>query len=210
MQFAKFLPRYIAACFFACVFSGPLIVSGASGGTPQVVPGVGNFHKVEDHVYRGAQPTDEGFRNLAKLGIQTVIDLRELGERSTAEEKTVKAAGMQYVKIPMKGMEKPSDESIRKALDLLEDKTTGPVFVHCMRGADRTGDVIACYRVEQDHWKNTAALAEARSLGMSWFQKSIQHYVLSYRPRILDTAPSVAAGVAAAAAAPVSAIVHQQ
>lgn len=207
MQFSRILPRHVAALFFCTAFLSTAAGGGlAAAETTQFVAGVGNFHKVDDNVYRGAQPTDEGFRNLAKLGIKTVIDLREASDRSLAEEKTVTAAGMRYVMIPMRGMQKPSDESIRKALDLLEDKTSGPVFVHCMRGADRTGDVIACYRVEHDLWKNTAALAEARSLGMSWFQKSIQHYVLSYHPRILDTAPAVVAGGAAAS---LSAIVQQ-
>jgi len=200
MQSSKVLPRRIAAFVCTAVLSTGVSSLLAANELPQAVPGVGNFHKVDNHVYRGAQPSDEGFRNLAKLGVKTIIDLREPGERSVAEEKAVTAAGMRYVAIPMKGMQKPTDESIAKALDLLEDKGTGPVFVHCKRGADRTGDVIACYRVEHDQWKNAAALAEARSLGMSWYQKAIQHYVLSYHPRILDTAPVLAGGAVAAAA----------
>lgn len=173
-----------------------------------LIPGIGNFHKVDDGVYRGAQPAHEGFRNLARLGIKAVIDLREPGERAIAEQRLVTAAGMRYINIPMRGMQKPSAESVRKALDLLEDKSAGPVFVHCLRGADRTGGVIACYRVEHDHWTNRAALAEARSLGMSWYQKSIQHYVLSFQPSVPDHSPSVVASdVAKAAAAAVPAIV---
>src|ERR1043166_218966 len=66
------------------------------------VPGVGNFHRVNEQVYRGAQPTPAGFANLAKLGVATVIDLREAGERARTEEKVVKAAGMRYVNIPMR------------------------------------------------------------------------------------------------------------
>ena len=148
------------------------------------VPGVGNFEKVNDHVYRGAQPTGQGFQSLAKLGIQTVIDLRESGDaRSVSEWKAVEAAGMQYISIPMKGYQTPSDQSIAGVLTVLENTTTGPVFVHCRRGADRTGAVIACYRIEHDHWTNERALAEARSMGMSWLQLSIQHYVQTYKPR---------------------------
>jgi len=153
-----------------------------------VVQGVGNFLKVDDHVYRGAQPTAEGFRNLNKLGIKTVIDLREPGDRSTTERKMVTDAGMQYISVPMRGMATPTKESVIKVLGLLEDTTTCPVFVHCKRGADRTGGVIACYRIEHDKWKNDHALAEARSMGMSWFQKAIQSYVLSFQPRSLEAA----------------------
>jgi tyrosine-protein phosphatase SIW14 len=157
--------------------------------------GVGNFQKVDDHVYRGAQPTHEGFLNLSKLGIQTVIDLREPGDRSVTERKWVTDAGMHYVSVPMYGMATPSNESVVKVLELLEDRSTGPVFVHCKRGADRTGGVIACYRVEHYHWKNDQALSEARSMGMSWFQTAIQSYVRKYQPRDLTATATALAPV---------------
>ena len=163
-------------------------LAGAGIAAPSAAPyveGVGNFQKVDDHVYRGAQPTREGFGNLSKLGIQTVIDLREPGDRSSNERKWVTDAGMHYISVPMYGMATPSNESVLRVLGLLEERSTGPIFVHCKRGADRTGGVIACYRVEHDHWKNDRALAEARSMGMSWFQTAIQSYVRKYQARDL-------------------------
>jgi tyrosine-protein phosphatase SIW14 len=177
----------------------PFAATGAN-----VFEGIGNFQKVNDHVYRGAQPTEHGFLNLAKLGVRTVIDLQESGDaRALGEAKSVKAAGMQYISVPMRGMETPSNASVTKVLSLLEDTATGPVFVHCHRGADRTGGVIACYRIEHDHWTNDHALAEAKSLGMSWYQQAIQRYVRNYQPRIIDApAPALAGVVPAAAIAP--------
>jgi tyrosine-protein phosphatase SIW14 len=187
-----FLKRRLAAIFVVAA----LPIMALAGSVPS---GVGNFQKVDDHVYRGAQPTDLGFVNLAKLGIQTVIDLQEAGARSLAEEKIVEAAGMRYLSVPMKGMEAPSNESVAKVLAVLEDAQTGPVFVHCHRGADRTGGVIACYRIEHDRWQNGRALTEARSLGMSWFQKAIQHYVLAYQPKLINAgAPAAVAAIASA------------
>jgi protein tyrosine/serine phosphatase len=159
------------------------------------VEGVGNFQKVDDHVYRGAQPTAEGFSSLNKLGIKVVVDLREPGNRSSFENQIVTAAGMKYISVPMYGMARPSNESVQKVLALLEDNSTGPVFVHCRRGADRTGGVVACYRIEHDGWKNDKALVEARSMGMSWFQKGIQSYVLKYQPRTTDATALVPATV---------------
>ena len=171
------------------------------------VPGVGNFQKVNDLVYRGAQPTDQGFQSLAKLGIHTVIDLQESGSaRAIGEEKAVKAAGMEYINVPMEGMQTPSNESVSKVLAVLESGSNGPVFVHCHRGADRTGGIIACYRIEHDHWTNQKALSEARSMGMSWYQVAIQHYVQSYTPKP-STATAVASMSAPAAAATVATIV---
>jgi tyrosine-protein phosphatase SIW14 len=159
--------------------------------------GVPNFFKVNDQVYRGAQPTDAGFQSLAKLGIRTIIDLRLTGEHSQAdEEKVVEAAGMKYVSIPMQGMSTPAHEKVSRMLALLENPDTGPVFIHCQRGADRTGALIACYRIGHDGWQNKKALSEARSLGMSWYQVALQRYVLGYRAAS-PSVPPIAAAVAA-------------
>jgi uncharacterized protein (TIGR01244 family) len=146
--------------------------------------GVPNFHKVNDKVYRGAQPSDQGLQNLAKMGVKTVIDLRQTDGRSAQEKRVVEAAGMRYVNIPMLGMHTPNPEDVSKALAVLDDKEAGPVFVHCRRGADRTGTVVACYRITHDHWENQKALGEAKTFGMAWIQKAMQHYVMSYRPPV--------------------------
>jgi protein tyrosine/serine phosphatase len=180
--------RRWAAFLVTAAFSSALFAAS-------VADGVGNFQKVDEHVYRGAQPTPEGFSNLSKLGIKLVVDLREPGDRSALESKIVTAAGMKYISVPMYGMETPSNDSVQKVLALLEDNSTGPVFVHCKRGADRTGGVIACYRIEHDGWKSEKALVEARSMGMSWFQKAIQSYVLKYQPRTLAATAMVPATV---------------
>jgi tyrosine-protein phosphatase SIW14 len=152
--------------------------------------GVHNFHKVNEHLYRGAQPTDEGWKTLAKLGVKTVVDLRLPDEHSTAaEEKAVDAAGMRYVNIPMQGVVTPSEASISKALAIMKSEAEGPVFVHCKRGADRTGTVIAVYRMAHDGWANHQAMHEAKSYGMRWTQIGLKHYVSTYRaPDVVATA----------------------
>lgn len=152
-------------------------------------PGVHNFHEVNEHVYRGAQPTREGFKSLAKMGVKTVIDLRE--ERSSAEEKLVKDAGMKYISVPMRGMSAPTDDDIAKVLRTFDDSTSWPVFVHCRRGADRTGTVIACYRITHDHWKNQKALEEARLYGMSFVERAMMHYVMHFQPTPVEAATQV-------------------
>jgi tyrosine-protein phosphatase SIW14 len=162
------------------------------------VDGVSNFHQINDHVYRGAQPTDLGFQNLAKLGVKTIIDLREPGDRSAAERKMVEAAGMRYVTIPFQGMSAPSPANVAKVLALFDDASDGPVFVHCRRGADRTGTVIACYRISHDGWDNRQALREAKGFGMSWTEIAMQHYVLGYHAAPLVTATTGAATTVAA------------
>lgn len=140
------------------------------------VPGVPNFHQVDEHVYRGAQPHGQGFEGLAKLGIKTVIDLR--GQKS--EETAVQRAGMRYIWLPWSGYKAPAESQIGAVLTLLEDNSAWPVFVHCRRGADRTGTAIACYRIEHDHWTNQQALAEAKTFGMSSLEVAMQHFILGF------------------------------
>ena len=145
--------------------------------------GIKNFYQIDNHVYRGAQPTDDGFQYLATIGVKTVIDLREADERSQAEQRVVAAAGMKYVNVPMTGMTPPTESEISKILGILEENGSGPVFVHCKRGADRTGAVIAAYRINHDHWDNSRALSEAMSRGMSLFQLPRQSYIRAFQPR---------------------------
>jgi tyrosine-protein phosphatase SIW14 len=100
----------------------------------------------------------------------------------------VKAAGMTYISVPMNGGRAPSNEQVVRVLRLF-DSDSAPVFVHCKRGADRTGTVVACYRIVHDHWDNRRALNEARSLGgMHWFEFSMQRFVLGYSPAAYQAA----------------------
>jgi tyrosine-protein phosphatase SIW14 len=160
--------------------------------------GLPNFHQVNDHLYRGAQPTEQGFQSLAKLGVKTIIDLRETGSRSRTEQREVEADGMRYVTIPFNGMTAPSPADVAKVLALFDDPSAGPVFVHCRRGADRTGTVIACYRIAHDGWDNQKALKEAKADGMSWTEIAMQHYVLGYHGTSAPATPTVVASAAPA------------
>jgi tyrosine-protein phosphatase SIW14 len=164
---------------------------------PTSVPGIQNFHQVNQHVYRGAQPSAAGIKYLATLGVKVVLDLRESGDRSIAEERMVSSAGMKYVNVPMSGLTAPTREQIAQTLALLENETAGPVFVHCKRGADRTGAVIAAYRIDHDSWDNARALNEAVSDHMSPMQFSRKQFIRTFQGK---PAPAVATQDASAAA----------
>src|SRR6185369_3871498 len=168
--------------FHILATSAALLGFSAVASADPSVKGVPNFHVVNENVLRGGQPTDTGFKNLADLGVKTIVDLQEEGDRAKGEKRLVKALGMKYVNIPMKGMTTPTEKQISHALKALNDTSDGPVFVHCKRGADRTGVVIACYRVQHDNWDNQKALSEARNYGMSWYQFPLKSYVKSYEP----------------------------
>ena len=169
-------------------------------------PGISNFDQVDAHVYRGGQPTEEGFHYLAKLGVKTIVDLREADSRSQAEQRAVTAAGMTYVNVPMTGLTPPTDAELTRILALLEDSTSGPVFVHCRRGADRTGAVIAAYHIDHDKWDNVHALQDAKSHSMSMFQFPRMAFIRTFQPRTAVAADVPAtSGAATTAGAAVAA-----
>lgn len=174
-------PRHAAAFLFTLFL--PLSLPAAV----ESVHGIPNFQAVNEQLYRGGQPTKDGFRELAAMGVTTVIDLRGEGGRSESEKKLVKSLGMRYVNIPMKSMRTPDGHDINHALKIMNG-SDGPVFVHCRRGKDRTGAVVAAYRIQHDHWTNREALREARGYGMSWYQVPIQNYVRGYEPKEDDGA----------------------
>ena len=184
----RFKQNFTQRAGMLCVAATLTVVSAFAGSENRDLP---NFQKVDDKVYRGAQPTDEGFKQIAAKGIKTVIDLREIGEHSQADEQKIVAdLGMRYVSIPMHGLSEPKENLVAAVEKIFNDPDQGPVFVHCKRGADRTGMVVAIYRISHDAWDNKRALAEAKSYGMSMFERAIQHYVLDYRPTTLNASAS--------------------
>jgi tyrosine-protein phosphatase SIW14 len=145
-------------------------------------PGVSNFHQVDDHVYRGGVPSKQGLESLKKLGVKTVVDLLPGAERSEKEKSRAESLGLRYVNVPMNALAAPTDDQIAQALSILWSGSEGPVFIHCRRGKDRTGTVVACYRISHDHWQKKKALGEARALGLSRVELGMQHYILRFEP----------------------------
>src|SRR5829696_1703569 len=103
--------------------------------TPTV--GIKNFGQMDDRFFRGGQPKEKQYQELAALGITTVIDLRE--DPKAYEKKNVEALGMRYVNIAMSDKDYPPTEKIQEFLKLVGDPSTGKFFVHCAGGRHRTG-----------------------------------------------------------------------
>lgn len=122
-----------------------------------------NFEHTSASVYRGAQPTQASLENLAKLGVKTVINLRD--DPLPGEEDTAEALGLCYVPMPMSGIAAPTGERMEQILSVI-DASPKPVFIHCQYGCDRTGTVIACWRIRHG-WTNEDALREAKAYGLS-------------------------------------------
>jgi protein tyrosine/serine phosphatase len=152
----------------------------ARADVPMRVAGVPNFHRVNENLFRGGLPTEEGLRNLAKMGVTTVLDLRSLSEQKRHPEAAwAKAAGLRHVTVPMKGSETPCTEQIEACLAHIQ-RAGEKVYVHCKQGKDRTGTVIGVYRIRHDGWSNQKAYAEARAIGMHWYKFGYRSLVRSY------------------------------
>ena len=146
--------------------------------------------RVDDHVYRGRQPRRDELPELAKIGIRTVLDLRGGPVHEPREKKEVEAAGMQYVGIRLSGLFAPTYGEMSRILSVLQDAKLRPVFVHCRRGDDRAGMVIACYCIVHDHWTNEQTFAEARDHGISRLELLMRNYVRHFDSTRLQTSGS--------------------
>lgn len=140
------------------------------------LPGLSNVGRVASGVYRGAQPKPEGYATLAAMGIRTVINLRLLH----SEREAVTAAGMKSIEIPMNTFKDVSPEKVKRVIGFIRDPANQPVFVHCAHGQDRTGIVVAAYRMEADGWSREDAIAEMQAFGFNDIWHELMEFVQKY------------------------------
>jgi protein tyrosine/serine phosphatase len=127
---------------------------------PVVKPGLPNLHKISDDLYRGAQPEPQGFAELHKMGVKTVVNLRKLhSDEDEIEESGLPKGALNYVSIPLHAWS-AEDRHIVEFLKVMADDKNHPVFVHCQHGADRTGTMSAIYRIAFQGWSKEEALKE--------------------------------------------------
>ena len=117
--------------------------------------GAPNFHKVSKTLYRSAQPTADGMSNLKSLGIVTIVNLRSF--HSDREE--IGDTGLAYEHIYMKAWHPEEKEAVR-FLQIVTNPKRTPILVHCQHGADRTGTMVALYRVVIQGWSKQDAIEE--------------------------------------------------
>ena len=153
-------------------------ISAADWAQPVALAGVPNLHRVTALIYRSAQPDAEGFRNLAGFGVKTVISLR----RSVDDSPLAAGSGLQtlHIKITTRHIRDENGAKIVLALRALRDaQANGPVLVHCTHGADRTGMIIALWRMLYQGWSRDDALNELQNGGFGF------HHVWVNIPRYI-------------------------
>lgn len=155
--------------------------------------GVSNFGRVNSRLYRGAQPTPVGYAELKRLGIDIIVKLNVGHEGFTAEKDQVESLGMRFVSFPWDAQHEPTHEQVVAFLTLLRDNPDKTIFVHCYRGADRTGVMVALYRITFDHWTTDQAIEEMEAFRYRYlFLPHLQHFVEAY-PAELSSDPALQA-----------------
>jgi protein tyrosine phosphatase (PTP) superfamily phosphohydrolase (DUF442 family) len=161
------------------------LIGGCATG-PRGVPrseDIDNFGRISETLFRGAQPDERGMASLQRLGVRTIVNLRMPDDVWPPEPLLAREKGIAYINVPLSGVWAPTEAQVRQVLSLIET-SPGPVFVHCQHGADRTGTVIACYRIEHDGWPAERAQAEANRYGMSRLLSGMRNFVRTFRPAV--------------------------
>jgi protein tyrosine/serine phosphatase len=182
--------KHLALICLVLLCSAPL---GAQQATPQPLPapagerpanwaqaielqGVPNLHRITDFLYRSEQPTAEGFKNLEKLGIRTVINLRYFND----DEEEAEGTNLRLERVKILTW-RAGDKHVIEVMRMLRHRENGPFLIHCQHGADRTGLMSAMYRVLEQGWTPQDALAELVDGGYGFHKmwKNIKSYVLA-------------------------------
>lgn len=149
------------------------------------VPGVINFAKLSEALWRGAQPTAEGFRQLEKMGLRTVVSFRHDHD----DLELLKGTRLKYLRIPSRAYH-PEEADIVTFLKVMEEPANWPVYIHCAQGRDRTGYNAAAYRMVYQGWSPDDAIREMNTfrfnkiwVGNPGFLKKLQPEALRMKLR---------------------------
>ncbi|HXQ37579.1 MAG TPA: dual specificity protein phosphatase family protein [Anaerolineales bacterium] len=186
------VPRSYLSVFFAAValilasqisaFSQETQKTESSTNVSKVT--IKNFGQMDERFFRGGQPKENDYSQLAALGIKTVIDLQN--EPKAYEKQNVEALGMKYINIPMSDKDYPEMTKIEQFLKLVDDPTTGKFYVHCAGGRHRTGVMGAVYRFNHYNWNYDQVYAEMKKYdyysrwGHGDMKKFVQDYSVNF------------------------------
>ncbi len=146
-------------------------------------PGLPNLHRVNASLYRSAQPSHEGFVLLATGAslangdpqIKTVVSLRAFNRDPSL---VAVSSPLRLEEISFKTWH-PEDEDVVKFLRLATTPALQPVLVHCRHGSDRTGIMVALYRIVVEGWSKAEATDEMINGGFGFHPmwKNLPRYI---------------------------------
>ncbi len=166
-------------------FGAVLIVWSSIGGSAAYcgetaerlsVEGLSNLYQVSPTLYRGAMPDAAGFDALEEMPIASVLSLRWHADPADATPED----GPRRLHIPIRTWDL-EEAHVVEFLQLASDPANQPMLVHCKHGADRTGTMVAAYRIVVQGWSKEEALAEMKTkqFGHHWMWKNLRRFVLN-------------------------------
>lgn len=173
------------------VLSLTAVSLGQEVSNPTIKIKIKNFGQMDERFYRGGQPKEKDYKDLALLGIRTVIDLREDPEEY--EKPMVEQLGMRYINIPMIAKKYPTAEATELFLKTVSDPASGKVFVHCAGGRHRTGAMGAVYRYQFYNWNFEQVYKEMKLYDFytSWGHGAFKDFVKDYYSQMQRGKPTL-------------------
>ncbi len=143
---------------------------------PIALEGVPNLHRITPTLYRSEQPTALGMKNLEKLGVRTIINLRAFND----DEKEARGTNLRTERTKILTW-RVDDRHVIEVLRMLRNPGNGPFLIHCQHGADRTGLITAMYRMLEQDWSADDALRELTEGGYGYHSmwRNIPRYLRS-------------------------------
>lgn len=137
---------------------------------------VKNCFKVSDDIYRSAQPAGEAASSMKDLGIKSILNLRHYHPEDSEE---FKKAGIILYSYKMDA----GSASIKDLIEALKIIQTAPkpILIHCWHGSDRTGFIIAGYRMAMQGWSAEKAIEELRKGGYGYHELEFPHIMKELR-----------------------------
>lgn len=124
--------------------------------------GTENFYRISQDLYRAGQPTAEAMRVYEDYGIKTVINLRSFN----SDRDEIRGTDLKLVEIPVLTWDLEMDEVVA-VLQAIRDAEK-PVLIHCQHGSDRTGLMVAMYRIVEQGWQTEEAIEEMTNGGFGF------------------------------------------
>lgn len=156
-----------------------LVVVAACGRSPTMLhptdPAT-DFYEVSPGFYRGGRLDEAGVARLAKLGVKTIVNLENDTSAVASEKRWAAAASITEVSSPMSGTWTPDDHQVDGLLATLADRSNYPLYIHCKKGMDRTGVIVALHRVVNEGWTVAAAARERDLLGFNGWLVLLDRY----------------------------------
>ncbi len=123
--------------------------------------------KVSEGVFRGPHPQESDLYELSRMGIRTVLSLEDNPTVVAEEENVCRSLNINFVNVPLSELFPPSPGDLERAVSVIRQNRNHGIYIHCRRGIDRTGYVIASFRMLVEKYALDTAYKECCDHGHS-------------------------------------------